>query len=346
MALIDISKAERPIKRMQGGAPDENVEVTDDRVRPSRELAALWQRQYPEDARRFGWLQSDVLFPNRTAPVNPDKVEIDGLEALTQHIKDYALELGADDVGIAEFNPDFSFDGREVLPHTRVIAFAMGMEFDLMADIGATSQREVHRGYFKMLEVGVRLAQYIGGYGYQATAHPNGGELAHIPFAYLAGLGELGKHGSLISPKLGSSLRLSLVSTDLPLVVDGPQDFGMEDLCAHCNICTRLCPGDAIKPDKETVKGVTRWYVDTAACFPYFQALWGCKICLMVCPFNGRSLNKESFKEIAKNIKRAKTKEGLLAILAERTPGADTNPVLSPFLNGDKAKAAVATEKA
>ena len=339
MALPDITNAQRPTRRRQGLPPLKQTLVTEDQVTPSEELAALWQRQYPPEARRFGWLQQQVLFPQRTAPVNPNRQEIQDPEALTEHIKEYARQLGADDVGVAEYVPDFTFADREALPHTRVIAFALAMKYDLMADIGPTSQQEVHRVYFKMLDIGVQLAQYIGSYGYSATAHPNGGELPHVPYGYLSGLGELGKHGSLISPRLGSSLRLSLVSTDLPLVVDGPQDYGIEDMCVHCNVCTRFCPGDAISPEKQTVKGVNRWYVDTEKCFPYFESLWGCKICLMVCPFNGRSISKESFKEIARDINRAKTKDGLLRVLAERTPQAPQNPVLVQFLESDPREA-------
>lgn len=332
MALIDISMAERPTRRKQGQTAEAATRVTEDSVIPSFEEAATWQRQFPPDGRRFGWLQADVLMAQRHAPVNPSRTEITDATAITEHIKAYARELGADDVGIAEFVPEFSFSDRELLPHTRVIAFALGMKYDLMADIGPTSQHEVHRVYFKMLDIGVRLAEYIGSYGYQASAHPNGGELAHIPFAYLAGLGQLGKHGSLISPKLGSSLRLALVSTDMPLLVDGPQDYGVDDLCSRCNVCTRYCPADAIGPDKQTVKGVNRWYVDTAACFPVFEVLSGCKICLMVCPFNGRSENKEGYKAIAKDLAQAKTKDDLLAVLAERTSYAPDNPILKHYL--------------
>jgi len=179
---------------------------------------SLWPSgpKFPPDAIKYGWLQREVLFPQRTAAVNPNKSEVTDWAALTEHIKEYAKSLGADDVGIADMNEDFTFTDWDPLPPTRVIAFAMNMKYDSMADIGQASQTEVHRVYFKMLDVSVQLARYIGGFGYQATGHPNQGEYAHVPFAYLAGLGELGKHGSLISPTLGSSIRLGLVSTDMP----------------------------------------------------------------------------------------------------------------------------------
>lgn len=330
---------DRPERRMAGGGPWDSGEQ-------GRALGGLetteqvWDRQYPEQARRYNWIQNQILAPQRKVDANPRRLDVDDVEVVTRQVKAYALGLGADDIGIAEYDPAFTFTDSEILPHTRVIAFALAMEYDLMADIGPRSQEEVHRVYFKMLDIGVRLAQYIASFGYEASAHPNGGELAHIPYAYLAGLGELGKHGSLISPKLGSSLRLSLVSTDMPLAVDGPQDYGIDDICSHCNICTRYCPADAIKPEKETVAGVTRWYVDTPACYPVFQQLWGCKICLAVCPFNGRNLtNKESYKDLARVLNKEKTKEGLLRYLAAHTPRAAENPILAQFLPGDTTEA-------
>ena len=167
-------------------------------------------------------------------------------------------------------------------------------------------------------------------------AHPNGGELAHIPYAYLSGLGELGKHGSLISPELGSSFRLSLVSTDLPLVVDGPQDYGIDNMCLHCSVCTRFCPAEAIKEEKQTVNGVERWHVDTGACEPYFLQLWGCKICLMVCPLNGRSKFKEAYKGPARDIARRKDAGGLLDLFASRTAEVSQNEFLMAIHNQQK----------
>jgi hypothetical protein len=95
------------------------------------------------------------------------------------------------------------------------------------------------------------------------------------------------------------------------------------------NVCTRFCPADAIGPEKQTVAGVTRWYVDTPACFPVFQ-----QICLTVCPMNGRSIVKEGYKAIGRVVAQAKPKEGLLTYLAANTPKASENPILSQFLPG------------
>lgn len=313
---MDISDARRPKRRRTAGPVTETPETV------------LRNRQYTPEARRFQWIQREILSSKREGQVNETRVDVQDTAALTQQVKDFAKELGADVVGVAEYDPQFTFTDSDVLDHTRVIAFGFAMKYDVISDLGADSQTEVHRVYYRMYDISVTLAQYIGSMGYSARAHPNGGELAHVPYAYLAGLGELGKHGSLISPELGSSFRLGVVSTDLPLDVDGPQDYGIDDTCARCTVCTRFCPAEAIHEEKQLVNGVERWHVDTGACEPYFLQLWGCKICLMVCPYNGRGLFKESYKGPGRDIARTKNSDGLLGLFASRSAEASQNPLL------------------
>ena len=38
-----------------------------------------------------------------------------------------------------------------------------------------------------------------------------------MPIAIDAGMGELGRHGLMITPELGSALKLATITTDLPL---------------------------------------------------------------------------------------------------------------------------------
>ena len=90
-------------------------------------------------------------------------------------------------------------------------------------------------------------------------------------------------------------------------------------MCAKCGVCTRFCPGDAIKPDKETVNGIERWHVDTPACEPWFHKLYGCKICLMVCPLNSRGVFGEEFKRASRVLVDAKDADGMLRLIEERT---------------------------
>jgi epoxyqueuosine reductase QueG len=147
---------------------------------------------------------------------------------------------------------------------------------------------EVMRTYRAAGRVAVRLAERIRALGWPARAYgnPNSTDILLIPLAIRAGIGELGKHGSMISREYGSNFRLVAVLTDLPLVPHAPVEIGVEDLCAVCRRCVEDCPPRAIFDDKQLVRGERKWYVDFDKCVPYFVKTVGCAICIEVCPWS------------------------------------------------------------
>ncbi|HAK55155.1 MAG: reductive dehalogenase domain-containing protein [Vicinamibacterales bacterium] len=311
MAQINLERAQRP-------------------TRTQRDMGAtsrgqMFRRRMPASARRQIFLRRFVLAPAREALVNETRTEIDDVEAMTTDVKALVKEMGADVVGIAAYDSRLLFTDAPERDHRFVIVFGMSMKYDCLIDVGPRSQGEVHRVYYTLDDMAVRLAQQIGSYGYSACAQPNMGDIPLPAYGYLAGLGELGKHGSLISPELGSSFRLVAASTDLPLTIDGPKDHGIEDVCASCNICTRFCPGDAIKPEKKEANGVLRWHVDAPACLPWFYKMYGCKICLMVCPLNARGRLKAEFQKVAADIRQVKDAKGMVRLIEQRTGEEYTN---------------------
>ena len=308
MGTIDITNATRPRRTRVGGV---------DKTR-----MAHFRKRFPPTAKRHMFIRDEILAPQRDTKVNPTRTGIIDAGAAADEIKALARDMGADAVGIAEYDPRFTFTQVEESDrpaHDFVIVLAMAMEYDYMADIGPRSQAEVHLVYYRLDDIAMRLAHHIGAYGYSARMQPNAGDIPLPAYGWLAGLGELGKHGSLISPTLGSSFRLVAVTTDMPLAADGAHDFGFDEVCASCDMCTRFCPGDAIRPDKQAVNGLVRWHVDTPACEPYFHKLYGCKICLMVCPLNARGRFRGAFKTLAKDLVAAKDAAGLLALVEDRT---------------------------
>jgi epoxyqueuosine reductase QueG len=106
------------------------------------------------------------------------------------------------------------------------------------------------------------------------------------PAAIAAGLGELGKHGSIINRQLGSNFRLAVVLPDLPRVADDADDVGADDFCRLCQSCAKACPPAAIQDEKQLVRGETRWYVDFDRCLLFFNEHQGCAACLAACPWN------------------------------------------------------------
>lgn len=305
MGKIDISRARRPTRGRVGGT--------------DRDRAARFSARMPPAAKRSVFIRMSVLAPIRTPPVNPVRGEAADPADMSAQFKAMALEMGAHASGVAEINPNLVFTQAGEFTHRYALVYGIAMSYENMADIGPRSQDEVHRVYHQLDELGLRIAQRIAAHGYSASMQPNEGDVPLVALAQQAGLGELGKHGSLISPQLGSSFRLGAVTTDMPLAADGPRDFGIDEVCLKCGVCTRFCPGDAIKPEKKEVNGVVRWHVDTPACEPWFHKLYGCKICLMVCPLNSRGRFGEEFKRASKVLVKTKDAAGMLQLLEERT---------------------------
>lgn len=150
------------------------------------------------------------------------------------------------------------------------------------------SAMEVHRQYNRGTAAARALADWLRRQGHDAVGHggPGAGPIQMVPAAIAAGMGELGKHGSIINRNLGSSFRLAIVLTDLDVDADPRDSFGVDDFCHGCRVCTDACPPDAIAPEKRLVRGVTKWAVDFDRCLPYFAASHGCGICIAVCPWS------------------------------------------------------------
>lgn len=219
-----------------------------------------------------------------TAPTRVDMTADEWGKAVRQQ----AEILGVEAVGFAAMRPDWYYDGKDK-PWRMIIVLGLAMDYSLMSqapDVAAGAH--VVREYARGMKASKDLTAWIRQQGHAAEPEhgPFAGDLTLIPAAIAAGLGELGKHGSLINRDMGSCFRLAAVLTDLPLPVDAPDDFGADDFCAKCQLCTTRCPPSAILPDKQTVRGQTKWYVDFDRCLPYFNETAGCGICLAVCPFS------------------------------------------------------------
>ena len=214
--------------------------------------------------------------------------EVNDPRAMSEEIKAAARRLGAPLVGVAEVTEEDLYEGRE--PGLRH-AICLGLPMDRAEMRHAPQARaaaEVMRTYRAIARVAVRLAEHIRAMGWPARAYgnPNSTDVLMIPMAVRAGLGQLGKHGSMIGVEHGSNFRLAAVLTDLPLALDAPVDIGVDDLCFVCRRCVDDCPPRAIFEEKQWVRGDRKWYVDFDKCIPYFAESRGCGICIAVCPWS------------------------------------------------------------
>ncbi len=233
-------------------------------------LANAWQLRHAAD-------------PPKGAPIT-----VDDPAGMARAIKSEARTLGAELVGIAEVGETALYEGREA-PHQYAICIGLSMDRDEMVHAPQEPAAvEVMRTYRNVARIAVGLAKKIRRRGWPARvyANPNGSDILQIPLAVAAGLGQLGKHGSMISKEYGSNFRLAAVLTDLPMAVDEPVDVGVEDLCLTCRRCVIDCPPDALSNEKQLVRGEEKWYVDFDKCLPYFVKTLGCAICIEVCPWS------------------------------------------------------------
>ena len=268
----------------------------------------LYEHRSPESmAVRKNWPNLAKL---RDGPVNPERTAFSDASEAAKIIKGKAREFGADDVGIAKLTPIMiNYDAD--LPHTFVICMIVGEDYAVTKGGPRAIEHEAMLVYSACAEISTKLAEFIRTLGYPAIAHHNGAcEIQAIPAMYAAGLGELGKHGSLVHPDLGASHRPGFVTTNLELATDAPDIFGVQETCLNCNLCSNNCPGDAIPDDFILTEGVRRWVTDIEKCYVYSRLRpQYCHICVDVCPYvhkaNGDQAKKRLYKEYMSKRKRA-----------------------------------------
>ncbi len=275
----------------------------DDRMRRLPELIEPGGKYYNEkDATIigsiFGAIESmleDVDGPvcESVAPVKQNEI--------SDEIKKMIRRLGAVDVGIAELNPQYIYShvGRGPEPwgqpiennHKYAIMFALEMDYDHVEQApycGITYESALQ--YLRGANISIAIAKFIRSLGYPARAHIAGSnyQIMLPPIAYDAGLGELGRMGYLISPKFGPRVRLGAITTDLPLNIDAPINFGVQDFCKRCKKCANICPSAAIpKSEKINVRGVEKWQLDIEKCLHFWRLIGtDCGLCMKVCPYS------------------------------------------------------------
>ena len=224
----------------------------------------------------------------RDKPVRPETPVENSPENWVTKIKEYALSHEGDLVGITRIDPNWVFEGYEVdLPWIVMVGVAMD-HAEITHAPELPSAVDPMAQYNRGTRAAREVANFIQSQGYNARPHggPMAGPMTLIPAAIQAGLGELGKHGSMINREYGSSFRLAGVMTDMPLIADAPDEFGADDFCVSCQVCRNACPPDAIFDEKQTVRGEQKWFVDFDKCIPYFNDTQGCGSCIAKCPWS------------------------------------------------------------
>ncbi|MCG1025851.1 MULTISPECIES: reductive dehalogenase [Dehalobacter] len=256
-----------------------------------------------------------------TGEPNPNKLQIPDPEQMSQHIKDFAYYLRADEVGIG-IMPDYAYYASNMAPPLGAYlvhavpmdtpygkapitdklpyVICMSVEMHLETWLASTgydgiSNAQSERCYHASANAAVIMASYIRQLGYHARAHHFGNyELIIPPVLIACGMGELTRTGDTAAhPRIGFRHKSAAVTTDLPLIPDKPIDFGMLDFCRVCKKCADNCPAQAITFDDDPVphNGYLRWNTDSKKCTVFRCANdegVNCGRCIKVCPWNSK----------------------------------------------------------
>jgi reductive dehalogenase len=229
-----------------------------------------------------------------------EKKQVVDAEKISKYIKTWSAKLGAHSTGITILKDYhlYSHKGRKELygkqitnQHKFAIAFTLEMDNDLIstAPKGPVIMESTQQ-YLKSGTIALQIAGFIRELGYSARAHIDGNyELICPLVARDAGLGEIGRMGLLITPKLGPRVRLAVVTTDIPLIADTKSDFSsVIDFCTICKKCANVCPSQSISvEDREKINNTLRWKINSESCFTYWcNAGTDCGRCIAVCPYS------------------------------------------------------------
>ncbi|MDH3233747.1 MAG: 4Fe-4S dicluster domain-containing protein [Alphaproteobacteria bacterium] len=223
----------------------------------------------------------------------------------TKEVKAAALEVGADLVGICAYKPEWTYEDRPQPEGAWAIMLGFSHVYDNMKTApDENAYIEVMHQYERAGSTAKHLTNWIRDRGHvaQAKTGPMTEDVLMIPAAIEAGLGELGKHGSMINRTYGSSFRLAMVTTNMPLIADRPDVFGGDMFCESCQLCSNACPPDAIHREKQMVRGEQKWYVDFDKCVPYFVDNKTCGLCLAVCPWSRPGVADNLVQKMAKRM--------------------------------------------
>jgi reductive dehalogenase len=278
---------------------------------------------YGEGMENKQFLKWDPLFI--PPPLVNHSSEIVEATNLTEKVKKVAHFLGADLVGIAKLDRKWVYEivqenyfspgepiakrivFKEVVKPTETgEAFIIPETFNSVVVMVIREDRlmiqsspslgnfiAANQAYSKLGFCSISLAEFIRAMGYRAIPCVNDTALS-IPLAIDAGLGELGRHGVLITDKYGPCVRICKVLTVMPLHHDTPREFGVRRFCQTCNKCADHCPSQAISkgemtwegPSKGNNPGILKWYIHSEKCLNYWTKIGSsCSTCKAVCPF-------------------------------------------------------------
>lgn len=235
-------------------------------------------------------------------------------------VKRIALEVGFDDCGIAradaltdeeyplrewirrgwhgaldymERNADKRMDPRLLVPGAKSVICCVSA-YPPPDNIGGTAAYARTRDYHK--DIKQMLFSLRERLGIEGKCCCDTVPISDKHWAARAGLGWIGRHTLLVTPRWGSWVNLGEIVTteECSEYSDYSENSENSDFCTNCGRCVAACPNHAIAPDGPPMLNVTR-------CTAYYTThhqrelpadidtrgyTMGCDLCQLACPFN------------------------------------------------------------
>jgi ferredoxin len=262
-----------------------------------------------------------------TFPPSPRAAEFADPVANAQAIKALAYFLGADFVGICEAEPWMYYSHEdqkgEPLPayHRYAVVMLIDQGWETMEGASGDdwiSASQSMRAYLRGAEMAGVMAAHCRRLGWSSRAHSNAhSEVIHNPAILMAGLGEVSRIGdTILNPFIGPRSKSVVFTTDFPMALDRPIDFGLQDFCNQCRKCARECPCNAITfGPKVMFNGYEIWKADVEKCTRYRVTQMrgsACGRCMKMCPWN-REDTVASRELMWRSIREPEARAGIIA---------------------------------
>ena len=256
--------------------------------------------KHPLSRSQFNLIRAMVPFQDGAVAGRCDHGRYDDPAENARAIKALSYLLGADLTGICEIPRYAWYSHRENgdpidMYHRYAVVMLVDQGYDTMEGASGDdwiSGAQSMRGYLRGAEIAGMMGELLRQLGFPARSQTNAdSDVLHIPLLLWAGLGELSRIGELVlNPFVGPRFKSVVLTTDMPLEVDKPIDFGLQYFCDHCHKCDRECPCDAIPHGGKVVfNGYEMWKPDVERCTRYRLTNSrgsACGRCMKTCPLN------------------------------------------------------------
>ena len=220
------------------------------------------------------------------------------MKEIQTHLREFALSLGADDVGFCAL-PSPAPNLPQLTHAVSICVKLSDAVLGTITDAPTYAYFQHYRTANALLDtIAFRIARRLEGAGFsafpvaasqsQGKQNPYGGVYAHKTAAVCSGLGFVGKSGLFLHPNWGSKVRLATILTNAPLTSEKPQ---IQNGCGDCRLCADACPAGAIYGELPNTSGTRN--LDPEKCSHYMKTQFQdvgrgsvCGICVKVCPKN------------------------------------------------------------